>query len=51
MDPAVWYTVLEGNPEVTTPPLQGWMWIELQGKPRNVWAAHFEVRAKPPTEE
>jgi hypothetical protein len=43
MDSRTWYPVLDGNPAVTTPPLPGWMWIELQGKPRNVWAAHFEV--------
>jgi hypothetical protein len=39
--------MLEGNPEVTTPPLAGWMWIELHGKARKVWAAHFEVHADP----
>jgi hypothetical protein len=43
--PDAWYPVLDRNPAVTTPPLPGWMWIELHGKPRNVWAAHFEVRA------
>jgi hypothetical protein len=47
MDPAVWYHVLDGNPAVTTPPLPGWMWIELHGRPRNAWAAHFEDRAEP----
>jgi hypothetical protein len=47
MDPQTWYPVLEGNPEMTTPPLPGWMWIELQERPRKVWAAHFEVRAEP----
>jgi hypothetical protein len=45
MDPRTWYHVLDGNPAVTTPPLPGWMWIELNHKPRNVWAAHFEMRA------
>jgi hypothetical protein len=45
MDPQTWYPVLDGNPEVSTPLLPGWMWIELHGKPRNVWAAHFEVRS------
>jgi hypothetical protein len=44
MDPRKWYRVLDGNPEVSKPPLAGWMWIELHGKPRNVWAAHFELR-------
>ena len=43
MDPGAWYPVLDRNPAVATPPLPGWMGIELHGKPRNVWAAHFEV--------
>jgi hypothetical protein len=38
--------MLESNPEVTTPPLPGWMWIELDGGLRNIWAAHFEVRTE-----
>jgi hypothetical protein len=49
MDPKTWYPVLKSNPEVTTPPLPGWMWIELHGKPRNVWAAHFEMKPEAPT--
>jgi hypothetical protein len=47
MDPKTWYSVLDSNPEVSRPPLPGWMWIELHGKPRYVWAAHFEVNANP----
>ena len=47
MNPQTWYPVLDGNPEVSTPPLPGMMWIELHGRPRNVWAAHFEVHVEP----
>jgi hypothetical protein len=47
--PDTWYPVLDRNPAVTTLPLAGWMWVELYGRPRNVWAAHFEVQIGAPT--
>ncbi len=43
--PGTWYPVLEAPPAtVDTPFLPGYMWVELHGKPRPVWAAHFEMR-------
>jgi hypothetical protein len=44
IDPETWYSVLDGNPEVSTPALEGYMWIEHGGRRRHVWAAHFELR-------
>ena len=29
MDLRTWYPVLDGNPEVPTPPLPGWVWIGI----------------------
>jgi len=41
--PGEWYPVIEPPADILTPPLEGYVWIDLDGRPRHVWAAHLEV--------
>ncbi len=46
--PNGWYKVVGQNPEALEPRArQGYVWIEVDGRPRQVWAGHFEVRLDP----
>src|SRR5215210_2398176 len=52
--PGRWYPVIEQPADVLTPPLDGYVWIDLDGRPRSVWAAFLEQdspvspKSKPP---
>ena len=41
--PSRWYQVTEQPSDILTPPLEGYVWIDLDGRPRSVWAAFLEV--------
>ncbi|MGH7514703.1 MAG: hypothetical protein ACREOQ_17485 [Gemmatimonadales bacterium] len=28
-------------------PLKGYVWLEVSGRPRHVWAAHLKMRSEP----
>lgn len=44
--PDGWYVLLERNPEAADPlPPNGYVWIEVDGRPRRVWAAHLDIMA------
>ena len=46
--PGGWYALLDRNPEAIDPPARpGYMWIEVDGRPRHVWLAHFEIGERP----
>jgi hypothetical protein len=59
--PGIWYQVLERHPEPAGLAndgyaLPGYVWLDLYGVPRHVWAASLEFRDGPaswtaPTEE
>jgi hypothetical protein len=43
--PGGWYALLDQNPEAVEPGARpGYIWIEVDGRPRHVWSAHFEIR-------
>lgn len=43
--PNGWYKVIGQNPEALEPiARRGYLWIEVDGRPRQVWAGHFEVQ-------
>jgi hypothetical protein len=45
--PNGWYKVIGRNPEAIEPiAREGYVWIEVDGRPRQVWAGHFEVQAE-----
>jgi hypothetical protein len=47
--PNGWYKVIGRNPEALEPRArQGYVWIEVDGRPRQVWAGHFEVELLDP---
>jgi hypothetical protein len=42
--PNGWYKLIGENPAATDPRgREGYLWIEVDGHPRQVWAGHFEV--------
>jgi hypothetical protein len=42
--PNGWYKVIGYNPEAIEPRARpGYLWIEVDGRPRQVWAGHFDV--------
>ena len=44
--PGGWYQVIARNPSSLEPiAREGFLWIEVDGRPRHVWAGHFEVQA------
>jgi len=59
--PGIWYRVLDRHPEPAGLsndgyPLPGYVWLDLDGAPRHVWAASLEFRDGPaswtaPTED
>ncbi len=43
--PNGWYKVIAQNPEALEPKARrGFAWIEVDGRPRQVWAGHFEMQ-------
>jgi hypothetical protein len=38
-----WMPVLDRNPDVTLPPLDGYVWVDVRGLPRTIWAAFLEI--------
>ncbi|HEX3236178.1 MAG TPA: hypothetical protein VHR41_18445 [Gemmatimonadales bacterium] len=47
LNPRVWYPILERNPESSEPVARsGYLWIEVDGEPRQVWARHFHIRTE-----
>lgn len=38
-----WFPVVDGNPAVHHPALQGYIWIDVYGRLQHVRAAHFEI--------
>lgn len=38
-----WYPAIEQPPDVLTPPLAGYVWIDDGTRPRSVWAAFLEL--------
>jgi hypothetical protein len=38
-----WYRVLEGHPDPSVTTLTGWVWLDMPGKVRNMWAGHLEI--------
>jgi hypothetical protein len=45
--PGVWYPLIKQPANVLTPPLQGDVWIDLDGRPRSVWSAFLQVELDP----
>ena len=42
--PNGWYKLIGENPEALEPRARpGYLWIEVDGRPRQVWAGHFKV--------
>ena len=41
--PGVWYPLIEQPADMLTAPLKGYVWIDLDGRPRSVWAAFLEL--------
>jgi hypothetical protein len=42
--PNGWYKVIGQNPAAVEPRARpGFFWIEVDGRPREVWAGHFEI--------
>lgn len=41
-----WYDVVEQPADVLTPPLAGYVWIDLNGRPQSVWAAFLEIELR-----
>jgi hypothetical protein len=43
--PNGWYKMIGQNPEALEPiARQGYLWIDVDGRPRQVWAGHFEAQ-------
>ncbi len=43
------YQVIDRNPEAVEPTARaGYIWIQVDGRLRHVWAAHFELEVDPP---
>ncbi len=43
------YQVIDRNPEAAEPTARaGYIWIQVDGRLRHVWAAHFELEVDPP---
>jgi hypothetical protein len=38
-----WYDIVELPADVLTPTLEGYVWIDLNGRPQSVWAAFLEI--------
>jgi hypothetical protein len=49
--PNRWYQVIEQPPDVLTNPLDGYVWIDLDGWPRSMWAAFLELDEQDPKAE
>jgi hypothetical protein len=48
-----WYLVLDRHPKEQGPEVEarpGFVWLDLDGKPRHVWATHLEFSDAPPTQ-
>lgn len=44
--PNGWYKVVGENPEALEPRARpGYLWIEVDGRPRQVWLGHFEFQS------
>ena len=42
--PNGWYRMIGENPEAIEPRArEGYLWIEVDSRPRQVWAGHFDV--------
>jgi hypothetical protein len=35
--------VIEAPADLLLPPLDGYVWLDLRGRPRHVWAAFLEI--------
>ena len=44
--PGTWYALIEQPADVLTQPLEGSVWIDLDGRPQNVWAAFLEIERR-----
>jgi hypothetical protein len=45
--PNGWYKVIGQNPTALEPRARpGFLWIEVDGRPREVWAGHFELELR-----
>jgi hypothetical protein len=46
--PNGWYRVVAQNPDALDPRARdGYIWVEVDARPRQVWARHFEVSLDP----
>jgi hypothetical protein len=43
--PGRWYPLIEQPADILTSPLDRYAWIDLDGRPRSVWAAFLEIEA------
>ena len=44
--PGGWYQVIARNPASLEPVArEGFLWIDVDGRPRHVWAGQFEIQA------
>jgi hypothetical protein len=44
--PGRWYPLIEQPADLLTPPLEGYVWIDLDGRPRSIWAAFLEIERR-----
>ena len=44
--PGRWYPLIEQPADVLTAPLKGYVWIDLDGRPRSIWAAFLEIECR-----
>ncbi len=43
----VWFPVVDGNPDVSQPPLEGYVWVDLGPRLQLVWGAWLELEEGP----
>jgi hypothetical protein len=44
--PGRWYPLIEQPADLQTPPREGYVWIDLDGRPRSIWAAFLEIERR-----
>ena len=48
LEPGRWYLLIEQPPDMLMAPLEGYVWIDVDGRSRSVWSAFLEVDEQGP---
>jgi hypothetical protein len=44
--PGTWYALIEQPADLSTQPLEGYVWIDLDGRPQSIWAVFLEIERR-----